>query len=340
MSSSFSDLADRLPAATVFVEVGAEGGHRRSVGGVTVLERVLRGLAREGVVEAQVAATAIELGPGVPLQIEWVGPESVAPEGWRVVRGDELMGRRIVDEAERLAAEWAICRGLTTSYQGVFDSLINGTLSVPISRLLSYTPVRPNHVTFVASLIGLTAGGLLLGAEGWRVALGGLLLQTQIVLDCVDGQLARMRFQGSKLGQWFDNVADDVIDITFVACAGLALGGPWAAVGLAAGAARAWGQGLVFHEVYRRTGTGDVFSFRIWFEREKASADEVFDRRSLANYVRALGRRDGYVFIWMLLCLGGQLEVVVVYGAVLSAMIGVLMTLHLFLCEPLPRRGG
>ena len=39
----------------------------------------------------------------------------------------------------------------------------------------------------------------------------------------------------------------------------------------------------------------------------------------------------------MLLCLGGQLEAVVVYGAVLSAAIGVLMTLHLFLRKPLPR---
>jgi phosphatidylglycerophosphate synthase len=338
MNGSFSDLADRLPATMVFVAVGPEGGHRRSVGGVTVLERVLRGLAREGVVVARVAAPAIELGAGVPLEVEWAGPDGVAPEGWRVVRGDELMGRRIVDEAERVAAEWALCRGLTTSYQGVFDTLINGTLSVPISRLLSYTPVRPNHVTAVASVIGLTAGGLLLGGEAWRVALGGLLLQTQIVLDCVDGQLARMRFQGSKFGQWFDNVADDVIDITFIACAGAALGGPWLAVGLAAGVARAWGQALVFHEVYRRTGTGDVFSFRIWFEREQASADEVFDRRGLGSYVRALGRRDGYVFVWMLLCLAGQLEAVVVYGAVLSAMIGVLMTLHLFLRKPLPRR--
>lgn len=337
MSSSFSDLADRLPAATAFIEVGPEGGHRRRVGGVTVLERVLRGLAREGVVVARVAATAIELGPGVAMTVEWAGPEAVAPEGWRVVRGDELMGRRIVDETERLAAEWALCRGLTTSYQGMFDALINGRLSLPISRLLSYTPVRPNHVTFVASLIGLTAGGLLLAGGAWGVAFGGLLLQAQIVLDCVDGQLARMRFQGSKLGQWFDNVADDVIDITFVVCAGLALGGSWATVGLAAGVARAWGQGLVFHEVYRRTGTGDVFSFRIWFEREQASVDEVFDRRNVANYLRALGRRDGYVFIWMLLCLCGQLEAVVVYGAVLSAMIGVLMTLHLLLRKPLPR---
>ncbi len=40
----------------------------------------------------------------------------------------------------------------------------------------------------------------------------------------------------------------------------------------------------------------------------------------------------------MLLCLLGQLELIVVYGAALGVMIGVLMTLHLLLRKPLPPR--
>ena len=306
------------------------------VGGVTVLERVLRGLQREGVVEATVAAAPIDLRADLPLRVRWVVPGTAAPEGWRVVRGDELLGRRVVDEADRRALEWALCRNLTPAHQGLFDDLINWRLSLPLTRLIAYTPLRPNHVTFIATVLGLVAGLQLLTGEARHVALAGVLLQAQIVLDCCDGQLARLRFQTSKLGQWFDNVADDVIDITFIVCAGLALGGPWAVVAVAAGLARAWGQAILFHEVYRRTGTGDVFSFRIWFEREQASAAEVFARRSLGDYLRAFGRRDGYVFVWMLLCLLGQLELVVIYGAGLGVMIGVLMTLHLALRGPLP----
>ena len=64
MSETTPELSERLP---VFVEAGPEGGHRRSVGGVTVLERVLRGLVREGVVEVWVAAAPIELRVGLPL---------------------------------------------------------------------------------------------------------------------------------------------------------------------------------------------------------------------------------------------------------------------------------
>jgi hypothetical protein len=54
--------------------------------------------------------------------------------------------------------------------------------------------------------------------------------------------------------------------------------------------------------------------------------------------LRALGRRDTYVFVWMLLCLFGQLEAVVVYGVGLSLVIGALSALHLTFRQPLPPR--
>lgn len=337
MSQSFDDLADKLPPTCAFVEVEGRG-YGLLVGGVSVLERVLRGLYREGVVEAAIAAEPIGLRADLPVRVRWMAPGTAPSPGWRRVRGDEVNGRQIVSEADRVAAEWALLRGLTTSYQGIIAGLIGWRLSLPITRLLSYTPVRPNHVTLMATLVGLGGGMALLSGERGGIAVGGLLLMLQMILDNCDGQLARLRFQTSKLGQWFDNIADDVIDITFIVCAGVALGGSWTILALAAGLARAWGQLILFHEVYRRTGTGDVFRFRIWFQSERASTDEVFERRGLVSNLRAFGRRDTYVFMWMVLCLLGQLESVVVYGAVVGALIGVLMTAHLILRSPLPAR--
>jgi phosphatidylglycerophosphate synthase len=321
----------------VFVEVGPEGGHRLRVAGVTVIERVLRGLAREGVTEALVAAAPVRMTAEFGLRVVW-DERATTPSGWRRVRGDELLGRRIAGESDRRAAEYALCRSLSLANPGLVDQLINWRLSLPITRLLSYTPLRPNHVTIVASLLGLLGAALVLEGDPRGIAVSGLLLEAQMILDCCDGQLARLRFQGSALGQWLDNVSDDVIDITFITCAGLALGGPWAVAAIAAGIGRAWAQGMLFHEVYRRTGTGDVFRFRIWFEPEERSMSEVFQRRSVGEYIRAFGRRDTYVFMWMLLCLFGQLEAVVVYGVFLGALITVLMTLHVCLRRPLPRR--
>ncbi|MBA3546050.1 MAG: CDP-alcohol phosphatidyltransferase family protein [Nannocystis sp.] len=338
MAASFSDIADRLPSATAFVEVGPEGGHALQVGGLSVLERVLWGLSRSGIGLAMVAAEPLPLRPDRPLQVVWVAPGGAAPADMQVVRGDEVQGTRVVDEATRRAAERGLCRTLAKSHQGLIDGWVNWRFSSPITRLLSYTPVRPNHITLAASVVGLASAAIVLRGGWAAIATAGVLLQLHSILDSCDGEMARLRFQGSRLGQWLDNVCDDVIDMVFLICAGLTLGGGYATLAVVATLVRAWGHLVMYHEVYSRTGTGDVYSFRIWFQRESQAVDEVYGVRGFGGYFRALGRRDTYVFVWMLLCLLGQLEVVVVYGAVLGVMIGALMALHVLLRPRLPAR--
>jgi hypothetical protein len=80
--------------------------------------------------------------------------------------------------------------------------------------------------------------------------------------------------------------------------------------------------------VYRATGTGDVFAFRWWFESAAASADDVYSPRSLMTWLRSLGRRDTYVFVWMLACLAHFPSWVVVHGAVIAAINVSLLVLH------------
>jgi len=338
MSASYSDLADRLSSAIAFVAVGPAGGHALQVGGLSVLERALWGLSREGVGLAQVAALPLPLRPDLPLRVEWVAPDSAPPPGARVVRGDEVQGVAVVDEASRSAAEWALCLTLAKSHQGLIDGWINWRFSMPVTRWLSGTAVMPNHVTMVSAAIGLGGALSLLGGSWQAIAAGGVLMQVQSILDSCDGELARLRFQGSRLGQWLDNIADDVLDLGFLICAGVAAGGWWTTLAIATAVFRAFGHLVMYHDVYRRTRSGDVYSFRIWFQRESQGVDEVFGVSDLRGRLRALGRRDTYVFAWMLLCLCGQVEAVVVYGAVLGVMIGVLMTLHLILRPPLPPR--
>jgi phosphatidylglycerophosphate synthase len=338
--TSFSDLADRLSPALAFVEVGPEGGHARRVGGMLVLERVLWALAREGVVVAQVAASPLPLRPDVPLRVEWTAAGSAPPPGARTVRGDELEGVRVVDAATAEALERAMCRSLSKSYQGLIDAWLNWRVSSRITRRLAHTSLRPNHVTLAAAAVGLVAALCLLPGSRPAVALGGALMQLQSILDSCDGELARLRFQGSRLGQWLDNVCDDVLDNAFLVCAGVALGGGWQTLALATAGLRTLGHVIMYHEVVRRTGSGDVYSFRIWFQKDVAGVDEVFAVRDPGTYLRALGRRDTYVFVWMLLCIAGRLDLVVAYGAGLGSAIGVMMLLHLLLRPPLPPRAA
>ena len=81
-------------------------------------------------------------------------------------------------------------------------------------------------------------------------------------------------------------------------------------------------------DVYRRTGTGDVFAFRWWFETDKPTADAVYDPRSPVTWLRSFGRRDTYVFVWMLALIAGFAPWVVCHGLAIAAVNVTLLVLH------------
>src|ERR1051326_7307274 len=85
--------------------------------------------------------------------------------------------------------------------------------------------VTPNHITITAICVGIVAA--LLVGQGTYIAgaMAGVLLEVNSILDSCDGELARLRYQYSKLGQWLDNLSDDIVDNLFIAAAGYGIGG-------------------------------------------------------------------------------------------------------------------
>ncbi len=83
--------------------------------------------------------------------------------------------------------------------------------------------VEPRHITYVSGLLGVAAGAAFLQAPvhgaPWLVV-GALLTFAAVVLDCADGQLARLRGGGSRGGMLLDVFADHVggISIWFGVC--------------------------------------------------------------------------------------------------------------------------
>lgn len=300
----------------------AADGHARIVGGLTVLERRIRELAKAGVTRAWIATAPLELSRPMPIPIQFVPPGSPVPEGARVERADVIAGIEITDEASRDAAEWKLIRGMNKSFEGPVDALINWRFSMRITRVLARQSLAltPNHVTIVAIVIGLLASVLASRGTYVTVAIAGVLLELNSILDSCDGELARLRFQYSKLGQWLDNLSDDIVDNVFLIAVGHGLGGIWQTIGLCAALGRVLVSVVTYVSVYRRTGTGDVFAFRWWFESDKVSADDVYDPKAVTTWLRSFGRRDTFVFIWMLACVAGFPYWVVGHGAVIAAV--------------------
>jgi phosphatidylglycerophosphate synthase len=306
---------------TVFLETTGDR-HAQIVGGLTALERRVRECAKQGAKRVVVAAAPVEVTRALPIPVEFVAPGSAAPEGARVERADVIAGVELTDEASRQKAEWALIRGMNKSYEGPVDALINWRFSMRITRWLARRSmaVTPNHVTMTAIVIGLAAAALATRGGYLVVAIAGVMLEINSILDSVDGELARLRYQFSKLGQALDNMSDDIVDNVFIAAVGYGLGGVWMWLGLAAAGGRVFVSLTVYLAVWKKLGNADVMAYRWWFETDVATVDEQFDPKAITTWLRSFGRRDTYVFVWMLACVAAFPYWVVCHGLVIAAV--------------------
>ncbi|HTR80528.1 MAG TPA: CDP-alcohol phosphatidyltransferase family protein [Bacteroidota bacterium] len=84
------------------------------------------------------------------------------------------------------------------------------------------TNLTPNQVTGLSAFVGIGSGISFAFGSKVAVAAGGLLLGISTVLDCADGQLARLKKNGTPIGRILDGVADYVY--TLSAFIGIAIG--------------------------------------------------------------------------------------------------------------------
>ena len=82
------------------------------------------------------------------------------------------------------------------------------------SKILTWVAVKigatPNQVTIASFAIGLYAAYLFAQGDTWSLIAGAILLQVSIIVDCVDGELARYTRKFSELGAWLDAITDRV----------------------------------------------------------------------------------------------------------------------------------
>lgn len=82
------------------------------------------------------------------------------------------------------------------------------------SKLFTWAAVRlkvtPNQITLISFAIGLLSAYEFSRGDFWSIFNGALLLQLSIIVDCVDGELARYTRQFSQLGAWLDAITDRI----------------------------------------------------------------------------------------------------------------------------------
>jgi CDP-L-myo-inositol myo-inositolphosphotransferase len=118
-------------------------------------------------------------------------------ERWQPIRGPEDLPRA---RREVLAGSVRVSDGLVARY-------LNRPISLRITERLLARPVKPWQIS-VASFAATLAAGLSFAIG--HATTGGLLAQCASVLDGVDGELARVRYQDSAFGGLYDALLDRV----------------------------------------------------------------------------------------------------------------------------------
>jgi Family of unknown function (DUF5941)/CDP-alcohol phosphatidyltransferase len=108
---------------------------------------------------------------------------------------------------------------------GAWATLVIRRLSRRMTPLALRRGLTPNQITVISFVVGLAAAGCFAAgdkAAGVGGLVGALLLQLSLVVDCVDGEVARFTRTFTPLGAWLDASTDRVKE--FACYAGLAVG--------------------------------------------------------------------------------------------------------------------
>jgi 1L-myo-inositol 1-phosphate cytidylyltransferase / CDP-L-myo-inositol myo-inositolphosphotransferase len=140
----------------------------------------------------------------------------------------------VLTQADVREAERRLYSSLKGEFEGFVDRHFNRKLSRWFTRVFIGVGWSPNAITILATAVGLlAAGGFAFGTYVASVG-AALLFQLAAVIDCSDGEVARLTFTESPFGAWLDIALDNVVHMAIFG--GIAIG----AYQQAAGSDHAW----------------------------------------------------------------------------------------------------
>lgn len=229
----------------------------------------------------------------------------------------------VVDQASARQAEKALLRSLRKPQDGWTSTYLNRYISLAITRLLARTPLRPNQLSVGILAIGLAGAVLAAMGQYWSMALGALLFQAQSVLDGCDGELSRVTYRGSRLGEWLDTVGDDLTNYGFFAGAAWGLytaSGSWMYLlaGVVILVCGLLTSGIEYRYLYR-IGSGDLLKYPLGIGKASGGQEQKGSVARAIDAISPLFKRDTFVLLTLLgalLGLTGPFLIVFAIGGV------------------------
>ena len=249
----------------------------------------------------------------------------------RVGRGEFGKPPQSPQEIDDAAA--MLLQSLYKPTDGLIARSIDRRVSLAITKRLLSTNITPNQMTLLATVVG--AIGVLIVSRGgyWNVLAGTALFEAQGILDGCDGEIARIKHLHSRAGEWFDQVADDVLNIALLVSVGgvLAADGYRYAVPLTrVSAASQFVFAIALYAGLVKTGGGgSVARLRWWVDGPRApvtTADESSSDRFWRFVVSTFGdltRRDFMSFFYLVSAVAGWMHAAFIWQALVTIGSGV-----------------
>jgi CDP-L-myo-inositol myo-inositolphosphotransferase len=109
-------------------------------------------------------------------------------------------------------AEKRMLEKLSKPTDGIISRSFNRKISKHITRQLVKTNITPNAVSLIAFLLIVLSSTLFATGIWTYLLIGGILVQLSSILDGCDGEIARLKFEKSRYGGFFDSLLDRYAD--------------------------------------------------------------------------------------------------------------------------------
>ena len=122
--------------------------------------------------------------------------------------------------AERRAAHRLLYKILIKPQDNAITRYVYRPVSFPLTRLLAWTPITPNQISYLVGLLVALGCYLAAHASFGMVIAGTCTVLGASYLDCCDGEIARLKLMSSRYGAWIDTIIDELSSVGYMAALG------------------------------------------------------------------------------------------------------------------------
>jgi hypothetical protein len=118
--------------------------------------------------------------------------------------------------AERRDAHRLLYRILVKPQDNAITRYLYRPVSFPLTRLLAWTPITPNQISYLVAAIVAIGCWVTAHASMNLAIIGTAIVLAASYLDCCDGEIARIKLMSSRYGAWIDTVIDELSSVGYM----------------------------------------------------------------------------------------------------------------------------